>query len=211
MPDFQRSIPTALYILRDPWTNRIRYLGLSCKPWKRLTEHLRLARIGGETRLPRWIRKVLRNDGAPVLSVLEWCPDKISALVAERRWIRRLRSHDVQLVNMTDGGEGILNVTAESRRKISQSQKGRTAWCKGLTKETDDRVMRRAKAIGAALKGKSTWPRGLTSKDDERIARRARNLRRTFMSGHHPNSKLTVDDVRFIRAHQHLRVSEFQQ
>ena len=114
----------------------------------------------------------------------------------------------MDLLNMTDGGAGILNLVAESREKIGERVKGRPSWCKGLTKETDTRVMKRSKAISSALVGKSTWPKGLTAKDDDRIARRARNLRRTFMSGNHPNSKLTVTDVRFIRAHQHLKTSE---
>jgi hypothetical protein len=109
---------------------------------------------------------------------------------------------------MTDGGEGVLNLVAESRRKISDSNRGKPTWCAGLTKETDDRVMRRSKAISEALKGKSTWPKGLTAEEDGRIARRARNLRRTFMSGNHPNSKLTVSDVRFIRTHLHMKTSD---
>jgi len=51
------------------------------------------------------------------------------ALNLERQLIKTIGRKDLglgPLVNMTDGGEGILNMSEETRQKIAQSKKGRT-------------------------------------------------------------------------------------
>ena len=44
------------------------------------------------------------------------------------------------LRNKTDGGDGLQNISEETRKLISKNQTGRTPWNKGLTKDTDMRV-----------------------------------------------------------------------
>lgn len=46
--------------------------------------------------------------------------------------------------------------TAESKERVSKERKNRIPWNKGLTKETDERVAKNAKATSIALKGHTT-------------------------------------------------------
>lgn len=63
-----------------------------------------------------------------------------------------------------------------------KKMKGRTAWNKGLTKETDERVRKYSKPmseetkrkISEANKGKMAWSKGLTMQTDNRITHTAR-------------------------------------
>ena len=51
------------------------------------------------------------------------------------------------LVNLTDGGGGVENPSAEARRKNGDAHKGKPGWNRGLTKETDSRVADYAKKL----------------------------------------------------------------
>ena len=51
----------------------------------------------------------------------------------------------------------------------SKAWKGRVAWNKGLTKETDDRVAKYGIATSKGSKGKIPWNKDLTKETDERV------------------------------------------
>jgi hypothetical protein len=64
-----------------------------------------------------------------------------------------------QLVNMTDGGEGFVNASIESRNKISKANKGRVAWNKGLTgyvhsEATKEKMRKPRPSTSEKLKGR---------------------------------------------------------
>lgn len=52
--------------------------------------------------------------------------------------------------NMTLGGDGVVGMSEESRKKLSKSLKGHTPWNKGLTIKDDDRLYE----VGKAWRGK---------------------------------------------------------
>ena len=81
----------------------------------------------------------------------------------------------------------------ESRERQSEQMKGRTAWNKGLTKETDLRVMKSAKTLSKTInnnpqllkvrsdngrmnRGQKAWNTGLTKETDPRVAKYANKL-----------------------------------
>lgn len=79
------------------------------------------------------------------------------------------------------------SVSAQTRKKIGAAGKGRTAWNKGLTKETDDRVALNGKATSKGSKGRTpwnkgavglqeAWNKGLTKETDNRVAQYAKTL-----------------------------------
>lgn len=81
----------------------------------------------------------------------------------------------------------------EKAREISEKRKaslrGKPSWCKGLTKETDDRVKRRGDATSkgrtaAFDSGKITsWNKGLTKETDVRVADAAADLKKMYEDG----------------------------
>ena len=78
---------------------------------------------------------------------------------AERRWITRFRDLGVDLTNLTDGGEGLHNASAETRAKLAAIREA--AWSDPETRErllnTLRSPERRAK-ISAALRGRKKSP-----------------------------------------------------
>ena len=56
------------------------------------------------------------------------------------------------LVNMTDGGEGVINWSFEAKKKMSDRRKNSTPWNKGLTKETDERVKKYSDSLKGQIK-----------------------------------------------------------
>lgn len=120
------DLMSTIYRLRDPRTNAIRYLGYcSRRPETRLNEHLSRARQGLTTcHRDNWLRSLQDLGLRPRIDVLsdKFPPEKWEQV--ERYWIAvyRLLGHD--LTNVTDGGEGYVNWTEESRKKLSAARMG---------------------------------------------------------------------------------------
>ena len=77
----------------------------------------------------------------------------------------------------------------EISRKRSESLRGGSSWCKGLTKETDAKVARRAAATSDGRKEAFkngdivAWAKGLTKETDERVARISEILKEKYETG----------------------------
>jgi hypothetical protein len=73
--------------------------------------------------------------------------------------------------------------------KRAESLRGKPSWCAGLTKETDERVAKRADATSIGRKaafddGKiAAWNKGLTSETDGRVAAAAEHMKEIYASG----------------------------
>lgn len=103
----------ALYILIDPITNSIRYVGKTKQDLKeRLARHVRDAlEMDGATWADRthranWIRKVLSQGQRPRISEMCRYNDLESVNAAERFFIHHIRSVRNDLTNATAGGDG---------------------------------------------------------------------------------------------------------
>lgn len=81
----------------------------------------------------------------------------------------------------------------ETAKAIAQTRgqnwRGKPGWCKGLTKETDERVLKRAKNTSIAVKaafisgGREAWSKGLTKETDVRILSASLASKEAFKSG----------------------------
>lgn len=121
--------PWVIYTLSDPRApEAIRYVGKTCrKPEYRLKGHLHYARGPANTKLTCWIRSLLKDNVLPAIGIIDVGSPEEDWAEAERKWIAHYRTLGHRLVNGTDGGEGGLGhiVSAETRDKISMSNKGR--------------------------------------------------------------------------------------
>lgn len=79
-----------IYALRDPFTMRIRYVGASADPVKRLAGHIQAARQVKGYRQPvvKWIKGLLDDGSKPELMILQ--RDSRRAGYDELLWIGRL-------------------------------------------------------------------------------------------------------------------------
>jgi hypothetical protein len=107
-----------IYGLGDPQDGRLRYIGKSTSGLRRPKRHFEAYHLQkSETHKTHWIRKLQREGLQPFIVVIQELdvPEGLPEL--ERGWIFYFRSLGCNLVNGTDGGEGVLNPLPEIRRK----------------------------------------------------------------------------------------------
>jgi hypothetical protein len=111
-----------IYVLADPrfptpFGGTIRYVGKAANPRRRLEKHCREARNHPRNHRECWL-KGLQDDGfMPEMAVIDECPEE-EWQDRERYWISSLRSFGCNLLNGTDGGDGLEHPTDEIRAKI---------------------------------------------------------------------------------------------
>lgn len=96
----------SVYVLVDPITDYVRYVGKSINPKERLATHIRDARKGSVLHSRRWISGLLSKNKRPELIVLEECDSAEDANESEKHWIASFRIMGANLTNRTDGGDG---------------------------------------------------------------------------------------------------------
>lgn len=114
--------PIFIYALTDPETGAIRYIGKSIRPYQRLTNH-----CNEQARCHRtnWIRSLRSRGLRPALVILETLPPGADWQSAERRWIAHGREQGWPLTNSTSGGDGVPDLSPESRARIEAAWRGR--------------------------------------------------------------------------------------
>jgi len=139
---------TFIYALVDPRDKRIRYVGKSNTPKRRLNHHLHDNWVCHRT---NWIKQLLGIGLSPQLIILEEVEQRIWK-ERECFWISLLRANGFNLVNSTEGGDGLENPSEEVRHKISVANIGRPSSRKGKKNSAETR-----KKISEAMKGKQLW------------------------------------------------------
>jgi predicted GIY-YIG superfamily endonuclease len=86
-----------IYALEDPRTEKVRYIGMTTNPAKRLTQHLR-DRSNPLKR--RWLSELLDDGEYPTLRILRSSKHKEIALRIEARLIQRTQANEGWLVNI---------------------------------------------------------------------------------------------------------------
>jgi hypothetical protein len=118
--------PTRIYVLKDPRTDEIRYVGKTVKTLQgRLNVHMSNARSGHLRHCARWIRGLLLVGLQPVIEEIELVTDDWGR--RERFWISHYKAAGCNLTNHTEGGEGHLghSPSAATRKKIGDASRGR--------------------------------------------------------------------------------------
>jgi len=106
-----------IYALKDPNTDKIRYIGSSNNPDKRLKEHISDTKRE-KTKKSNWIKKLLKNNQQPILEILE--KTSISEFEAlEKKHIEQQESLGNKLLNFDVYGKGnVLKKTKEQKEKL---------------------------------------------------------------------------------------------
>jgi hypothetical protein len=108
---------TYIYVLKHPLTNEIRYVGKTVKLLhKRLHNHIYEAtkRYKPNYRC-NWIKSLVNQGLKPLIEEIDNCTWENSAKL-EIHYIQYYKSIGCRLINLTDGGEGILGLKYTEQR-----------------------------------------------------------------------------------------------
>jgi len=95
-----------IYVLKDPRTLAVRYVGKAVNLKRRLANHI-IPSIKNKTcHRARWIASLLFLGLKPIAEVIEEIDALDSMNERERFWIAFYREQGCELTNTTDGGEG---------------------------------------------------------------------------------------------------------
>ena len=114
---------TSIYVLKDPNTSEIRYVGKTSKNLnRRLQQHMHESNSEKRNRRKNWIAKIIRGGKIPLIEEIDHCVWEDSQ-EKEIYWIKYYRDLGLDLVNSTDGGEGNLGFikTEETVNKLKES------------------------------------------------------------------------------------------
>jgi hypothetical protein len=118
-----------VYGLIDPRTNECRYIGKSSSGLRRPRRHGNPKIVATDTNRHKanWILEMQRSGVVYGIRILEECADNDALKEAEIRWIAYAKTQEWPLVNLTSGGDGLCNASAETRAKIGAYSRARMA------------------------------------------------------------------------------------
>jgi len=172
---------TFIYVLKDPVTGEVRYVGKTDRPDKRLVQHIGIAQRKRH-HAACWVRSLLKRGLQPKLEVVDEVPVEYWQAL-EAAYIAFYKELGFRLVNRTPGGDGFgageehpsfghkwtdeqrerhkAALTLEVRAKMAASMKGRKppnlAQLQELSR-TRPRSQAEREAISRAQKGKPKSP-----------------------------------------------------
>lgn len=112
---------TAIYALCEPDMTP-RYVGKTVRYLhERHKSHIRDARRNPRLPVHRWLAKRVRENQRLVISLIEYVPPSADWAARERHWINEYRAQGFDLLNLTEGGEGLAGhtFTQAHREKIA--------------------------------------------------------------------------------------------
>lgn len=114
---------TYIYLILNPTTNEVRYIGKTVDPKRRFYEHLN-RRVNNHC--SNWIYSLLQNNILPEFVIIDEVFEQDWQFY-EKYWISQFKSWGFNLTNMTNGGEGCLKreFSEETKIKISIGNKGK--------------------------------------------------------------------------------------
>ena len=96
---------TYIYILQDPTTEEVRYVGKSVNPKRRYNSHL-WDKPKVKYYSYYWIQSLLKKGLKPIMTVIDETETNWEEL--ERYWISQFKTWGYPLTNITEGGEGCI-------------------------------------------------------------------------------------------------------
>ena len=112
-----------IYVLKDPETGEVRYVGKTKRSLRvRLDGHL-LSKSNDYR--SRWIESLKNKNLSPTIESIELVSDETWA-ERETFWIRHYKKLGAKLTNGNEGGMGCHNPSDETRAKISFASKNRS-------------------------------------------------------------------------------------
>ena len=118
----------SIYSLSNPADGIVRYIGRTkAKLGTRLVQHCSEARVlRHKNKRTCWIKSVMETGVRPEIQEIDLVPENQVSFF-ERHYIKLFKSFGANLVNDTEGGEGVKGrkMTEENKKQISRSLKGR--------------------------------------------------------------------------------------
>jgi len=111
-----------IYGLIDPFTFKVRYIGKTINLKQRFDRQMNEC---SNTHRCHWIQSLRKKGKKPTQVVLQQLNDDEDWQAAEIKWIAIAKKYGWDLVNGTDGGDGVLNVSGEGRARMLAAWKGR--------------------------------------------------------------------------------------
>jgi hypothetical protein len=117
-----------LYALKDPRTNRVRYIGLSCNPVQRLGNHLSELNRGRPKDL--WIADLKRNGLKPALEVIQEFPsaENNKSIAAELETIAFFMRHLPAGLLLNRAGTSPPRIDDDFERGVLRRRLQRAKW-----------------------------------------------------------------------------------
>ena len=115
------TLTTAIYALVEWGSEMPRYVGKTVQYLhERHKAHIRDAKRGGRRPVHYWLRKRIA-EGRVAIKLLEYVPAGADWAARERYWINRFRAEGHDILNLTDGGEGLAGYvpTEQHRARIA--------------------------------------------------------------------------------------------
>lgn len=106
---------TNIYVLIDPRTNEVRYVGKANNVSQRYRAHLNRARKH-QTHKRNWLEQLKREGFKPIMEVIDVVPID-SWQYWEIYWISQMKQWGFKLVNYTNGGDGCTFANQTSFKK----------------------------------------------------------------------------------------------
>jgi group I intron endonuclease len=119
------KVKVFIYILKDPITKKVRYVGQTININVRYSHHLKPKKTEKPSYKSWWIKSLLRKGHKPVMEIVE-----IAGIhnwqAREKHWIKKFKEQGARLTNGTDGGEGVLGFkfSIQQRNEMSVRRKG---------------------------------------------------------------------------------------
>lgn len=152
-----------------------------------------------------WKNVVAKAGGFTVRKIVENVDEEL-AFLAEQERIDQLKRLNIKLTNLTDGGEGGVNPSQETRQKMSEARKGEKNPRFNLNSRRQ-RLARKEfvpKEIMSENMKKNHWsktgvykpPKGI--KRSEEVKQKMKGKKRNFNGNHRKAKKITYNEKEFL-------------
>lgn len=146
-----------IYVLCDPRDTRVRYVGCSMNPAKRVRREVWLCanRSGKTSRWcpnQRWIRELLAAGLQPVMHVVERSESAADASQLEADWMARLREKGASLLNVHRRGYSRWGWERQASARATRHRTGLKFYLAG----DEDDVATSMRAVAAAFAAAAT-------------------------------------------------------
>jgi hypothetical protein len=116
-----------IYVLKDPKTLEIKYVGQTNNVDRRYRDHIRRSLKEDDeeynTYKSRWIRKIINLGLKPLVEVIDECQSYEESNEKENKWVAHFYESGSQLTN--SHSTDVTEHSQETRKKISSSRKGK--------------------------------------------------------------------------------------
>lgn len=167
-----------IYTLADPRDEVVRYVGYSANPKTRLRGHLRDT---NQCHRVHWIQELVSAGVKPAVEIIEKCLPGEDFKTKEIEWIAAYRAIGFDLVNDTNGGEGLANPSAETRDKIGAGNRGK--------KQSSETI---AKKSAALVGNKNTLGRKQPAEERARHSAAMKGNKNTLGRKHTPEHNANI-------------------